>query len=192
MTVTLPAVEDLLRRSAEWLTSRERTGKDLEDFLADVLEKTGVEVELVHSAMGIVRNLKGDVLLLRRNANDRSYPGAYSFPGGRVDPEDADSAAAVLRETLQETGLTVEIQNFHSTRYTTIAERQRIYQVDVYCFVPIDESTIVLSDEHDAFVWGQPLEIIQKVEDIPLSGSIITDLLQELTGVKWRKTPPIG
>ncbi|MGN8049090.1 NUDIX hydrolase [Curtobacterium sp. 22159] len=46
-----------------------------------------------------------DVLLLARATTLRAHPGEVAFPGGRIDPGDADAVAAALREANEETGL---------------------------------------------------------------------------------------
>jgi 8-oxo-dGTP pyrophosphatase MutT (NUDIX family) len=46
-----------------------------------------------------------DVLLMQRNAHMRHHPGQPSFPGGRIDPDDAGPVEAALREAREETGL---------------------------------------------------------------------------------------
>ncbi|MEV8513424.1 CoA pyrophosphatase [Dactylosporangium sp. NPDC051484] len=53
-----------------------------------------------------------DVLLLQRAATMRNHAGQPAFPGGAVDPGDADAIACALREAEEEVGLdpsTVEV-----------------------------------------------------------------------------------
>ena len=45
------------------------------------------------------------VLLTQRSADLPDHPGQISFPGGRVEPDDATHAAAALREATEEIGL---------------------------------------------------------------------------------------
>lgn len=56
--------------------------------------------------VGIIPRASGaDVLLTRRNDDLRHHGGQVSFPGGRIEPDDASPAAAALREAREEVGL---------------------------------------------------------------------------------------
>jgi len=61
-----------------------------------------VLVPLVNRPSGL------QVLLTERSADLPDHPGQISFPGGRVEPDDASLAAAALREAAEEVGLPPE------------------------------------------------------------------------------------
>ncbi len=56
--------------------------------------------------VGLVERPQGlQILLTKRTPHLTDHAGQISFPGGRVDPQDADAAAAALREAEEEVGL---------------------------------------------------------------------------------------
>lgn len=54
----------------------------------------------------IVKRADGWTMLFTQRAHETpAHPGQISFPGGRVEPNDADAVATALRETEEEIGL---------------------------------------------------------------------------------------
>ncbi len=64
-----------------------------------VLRPAGVLVAFTQTATG------PSLLLTKRSSQLRHHPGQIAFPGGKVDPGDADPIGAALREAQEEVGL---------------------------------------------------------------------------------------
>jgi 8-oxo-dGTP pyrophosphatase MutT (NUDIX family) len=78
-------------------------------LLPERLTPAAVLVPIVDHADGLT------VLLTERAPDLRHHPGQISFPGGRLEPGDADAVAAALRESEEEIGLpasAVEVLGF--------------------------------------------------------------------------------
>lgn len=82
------------------------------------LTPAAVLVALVASPQG------PEIILTQRTAGLRHHPAQISFPGGRVEPEDAGPSSAALREAWEEVGLPpdqVEIIGL-LPRYRTVSD----------------------------------------------------------------------
>jgi len=74
---------------------------ELQDLLAPAVELADAAV-----LVGLVPREAGAAVLLTLRTDDlRHHGGQVSFPGGRVEPEDADAIAAAIRETGEEIGV---------------------------------------------------------------------------------------
>ena len=116
------------------------------------LTPAAVLVPLVERASGL------HVLLTQRTAHLRDHAGQVSFPGGRMEREDADPAAAALRETFEEIGLEarfIEIVGYLDT-YLTITG---FSVVPVVAFVR-EGFSLALDEFEVASVFEVPLEFI--------------------------------
>jgi len=76
--------------------------------LSDILETSERAAAAV--LVPIVARPEGfSILLTRRTEHLSSHGGQVSFPGGRMESEDADAIAAALRETREEVGIGAEL-----------------------------------------------------------------------------------
>ena len=97
---THPDAIDLDRLRSVLYPVPSRTGFVLEDGVGDEeLTPASVLFPIV------LRESGPSVLLTQRTAHLKDHPGQISFPGGRVEPEDASSAHTALREAEEEIGL---------------------------------------------------------------------------------------
>ena len=111
------------------LIDRLRSALDADTPLAqlegDWPEGAGVEDGLITPAavlVAIVDRPDPGVILTVRTDTVRRHAGQIAFPGGRIDPEDADAVAGALREAEEEIGLPRDkVQVIGTTdRYRTI------------------------------------------------------------------------
>ncbi len=137
--------------------------------------------EVVEAAVGAVRH-QGHVLLLRRRPDDRSFPGAWCFPGGRLDllPGGGFESAthALVREVLEEAGLSTEIHDFMGIFDSPWPARKRIYRIHCY-LLGTTSRAVRLSEEHTEARW---IGMRQAAPD-PLAGPVTEWLLDQVFDV---------
>lgn len=108
-----------------------------------------------------------EVLMIERaqRAGD-PWSGHMGFPGGRVDPEDAHSFAAALRECVEEIGLDMAHHGRYLGRLSDLATHLRsgdsAMLVTPFVFAVADHPPLLLNHEVADFVWV-PLSFLADV-----------------------------
>ena len=109
MTASLPLFSLPPDAQRDWLADRlARPSPAIAIGLSDGFRLPGREGLVTPAAVLVpVVNREGGltVLLTQRSDALPDHPGQISFPGGRIDPEDATVEAAALREAQEEVGL---------------------------------------------------------------------------------------
>jgi len=132
-----------------------------------------------------------DVLLTRRNRQLRFGGDIHVFPGGRLDPEDPDHAAAAVRETREETGIEVDPASLVPlTRWVTPPGLPSRYDTRFFAaIVPAATDVSAASDEVAEWRWLAPVEAFGAVADGSLDMWLPTVVtLQQLAALET----PVG
>lgn len=108
----------------------------------------------------IVHDQHGHVLLLQRSQASKDHAGKWEFPGGKVDPGES-LELALLREVQEETGLAIKLKGSFGVCESKRAEPPVVHLV---MEAEAEETSVRLSDEHEAFQWVAP----GKLEEIQL------------------------
>ena len=117
---------------------------------------------------GIIYNrVLKKILLVQRCGSDDIGANTWENAGGNVEYDEAPEEA-MMREIREETGLTDV--NIRRVAYVTLVNADNPYLIIAYlCEVTTDE--VKLSAEHQAYVWADRTEAIEK-----LPKAIIDDL----------------
>jgi 8-oxo-dGTP diphosphatase len=121
------------------------------------LEKT-----YIISIYAILRNEKGEFLLLRRSENSHSNPGKWDLPGGKLGHREPLEEAAV-REVWEETGISIIPGDIAGYVTFELPEKKVIAIVYDGGYVIAD---VKLSYEHMEYAWIS-LDTILEMDTLP-------------------------
>lgn len=97
----------------------------------------------------------GEVLIVKRADASPHAPGMWELPGGRLDLGE-DPTEGLVREVIEETGLSVEVREPLSVYAFTRDDGQHITMI-VFRTTSVG-CDVVLSDEHSECAWVTPEE----------------------------------
>lgn len=123
-------------------------------------------------------NQQGEILLVRRSANDEFMPGSWDLPGGTVEEKEHPIDAAV-RETEEEAGLLVS--NLKPLTVHSIWDTKKKQQfVTIIFYTKKYRGRLKLNpDDHDDYVWVKPAKV-KAMYGVPY----LPQVVQALKGIK--------
>lgn len=121
-----------------------------------------LEKPYVISVYALLRNEKGEFLLLRRSENSRTNPGKWDLPGGKMNP-DEPLKEGVVREVWEETGISIVPGGIAGEVNFELPEKKVIAIVFNGGYIIAD---VKLSDEHIEYSWV-PFEKIIGMAELP-------------------------
>ena len=118
--------------------------------------------KLRKSVIAFVVREDGKFLCMKRHPDLRSYPGEWSFCGGKCDEEDTNSNESVSRELWEETSikLLMPLNEIESLKYPMIFDDEKAgYSIEFYVIpAPLDIRIEINPKEHIDYFWC-PIEL---------------------------------
>ena len=145
------------------------------DFLKPYKEKIkqllGIKKNQIYGDI-VVRNFKGEILILERSMQDDFCPGVWSLPGGKIESGETP-IQGTIRELEEETGIKAE-------SVTGLGEKKRTDSTTHYfeTFIFDPKLTYLDNEEHYRYQWVKPedlcnydliLDLGETLKELPLT-----------------------
>lgn len=121
-----------------------------------------LEKPYIVSVYAVLRNEKGEFLLLRRSENSHSNPGKWDLPGGKLGRGEL-LKDAVVREVWEETGISIVLGEIAGYATFELPDKKVIAIIYDGGYIIAD---VKLSYEHVEHAWSS-LENILEMDALP-------------------------
>jgi len=118
-------------------------------------------ITLKVAGKAIIINSEGKVLLLREASTyqEGTNTGRYQCPGGRLNAGE-NYTAGLLREVREEAGLDVEpLYPVYVGEWRPVIRNVPHQIIGIFTACRAKSTTVTLSEEHDAYLWVDPLAL---------------------------------
>lgn len=136
-----------------------------------------------YAVFGLLRNDKGQILLLKRK-NTNHYNDYFDLPAGHGEPNET-MYEAVKREMSEEIGIQVETVELVHTAHYLSPESSADY---LYLFFEIKSyagtPTIMESDKCSELLWADPTQVSENI--VPCTRSVLTHIQNNLRSSSFR------
>ncbi|WP_416914870.1 MAG: CoA pyrophosphatase [Roseicyclus sp.] len=164
--MTAPVDLDRLLTALELAPQRPSSDYDLNAAAAPP------EGRVLRPAAVLIGVLGRELILTKRASHLKHHPGQIAFPGGKVDPTDADATATALREAQEEIGL-------DPASVTVLADLPTHEAVTGYLINPV-----LARIEHDFTPTADPAEVAE-VFRVPLA-HVLDPARYRIEKRRWR------
>ncbi len=124
------------------------------------------------TAVAVIRREDGRILLLKRSENETVYPGAYTFPGGKVENNDTINST-LQKEVREECGLELN-PGFILIKEKAIGrlDGQTSKSLSFLCSVKDASKVVIDKNDFTDFVWVN-LEELRKLEHVGIEAEFV-------------------
>ena len=129
--------------------------KSLNTYLTEALEGSRMKYTGKHTQFAdiIIENDKGEILILRRANYMKNFRTCWCIPGGNVDAKDKNTVETVVRETMEETGIEIDMAQQLKLKPIFTHKFENGNVSDIYYIKLENTPDVKLSKEHSKYEW---------------------------------------
>lgn len=163
--------------------------KSLNTYLVEALDGSRMKYVGKHTQFAdiIIENDRGEILILRRANYMKNFRTCWCIPGGNVDAKDKNTVETVVRETMEETGIEIDMAQQLKLKPIFTHKFENGNVSDIYYIKLENTPDVKLSKEHSKYEWvrfsdekidgrkwvPETFTILQKWEQKPLNERLI-------------------